>query len=60
MDSGSGHDLTVGEFEPCIWLLADGMELAWDSVSLPLLCSLSLKNKLKKKKMNVNCLELQG
>ena len=32
-DFGSGHDLTVLEFEPCVWLCADGMELAWDSLS---------------------------
>ena len=33
LDFGSGHDLTVGEFEPCIELSADSMELAWDSLS---------------------------
>ena len=30
---GSGHDLEVCEFEPCIWLLADSAEAAWDSLS---------------------------
>ena len=35
---GSGHDLTVCEFEPCMGLCAEGMEPAWDSVS-PSLCS---------------------
>ena len=47
LDLGSGYDLTVHEFEPHIWLYADSMEPAWDSLSLPLslplpcLCSLS-------------------
>ena len=36
LDFGSGHDLPVREFEPCIRLCADGMEPAWDSVSPPL------------------------
>ena len=30
---GSGHDPTVGEFEPHIGLCADGVNSAWDSVS---------------------------
>ena len=30
---GSGHDLTVREFEPCIGLCADSSEPASDSVS---------------------------
>ena len=52
---GSGHDLTVRGFEPCVRLCADSSGPAWDylspSLSLPLLCSRSLKiNKLKKKK----------
>ena len=56
----SGHDLTVPEFKPRMELLADSVEPAWDSLSLPLsLCPsptysyLSLrinKNKLKEKK----------
>ena len=45
LDLSSGHDLPVGEFEPCIGLCAQGLEPAWDSLSLPLprLLSLSLK-----------------
>ena len=48
-DFGSGHDLTVCEFEPHIKLCADSMEPALDSLS-PSLCpstalSLSVKNK---------------
>ena len=43
----SGHDLTVRGFEPHLGLCVDGMEPAWDSLSLPfslpLPCSLSLK-----------------
>ena len=31
LDFGSGHDLAVLEFEPCIGLYADSVELAWDS-----------------------------
>ena len=52
-DFGSGHDLTVLEFEPHIGLCADSIEPALDSLSpslsLPLPCScthsLCLKNK---------------
>ena len=33
---GSGHDLKVLEFEPCVGLCADSVEPAWDSLSLPL------------------------
>ena len=54
---GSGHDITVCEFEPRIGLHTDSAEPAWDSLclslsvslslspplSLPCLCSLSLK-----------------
>ena len=51
LDFGSGYDLMVCEFEPCIGLCADIAEPAWDSVTLSLsaslLLSLSLKNKLK-------------
>ena len=36
LDFGSGHDLTVHEFKPHIRLCADGMEPAWDSLSLSL------------------------
>ena len=31
---GSGHDLMVHEFGPCIGLCADSEEPAWDSLSL--------------------------
>ena len=31
---GSGHDLTVREFEPCIGLCPGSAEPAWDSLSL--------------------------
>ena len=47
LDLGSGHDLTVHEFELLIGLCADSAEPAWDSVSLSLFpsptCYLSLK-----------------
>ena len=33
-DFGSGLDLTVPEFEPCTGLCTDGLEPAWDSLSL--------------------------
>ena len=42
LDFGSGHDLTVREFEPCMGLCADSVEPAWDSLS-PFSLSLSLK-----------------
>ena len=50
LDFGSGHDLTVCEFEPHVGLCADSIEPAWDplsSLSLPFPSSfsLSLKNK---------------
>ena len=57
LDLGSGHDLTVCEFRSHIGLCADGVELAWGSLSLPLsLCpsllvcavSLSLSPKINK------------
>ena len=44
---GSGHNLTVREFKPCVGLCADSSEPAWDSLS-PLLSarlSLSLSQK---------------
>ena len=48
LDFGSGHDLTVCEFEPCVRHCADDVEPAWDCLSLFL--SLSLKiNKIKTK-----------
>ena len=49
LDLGSGHDLTVCEIEPRIWLCTDIAEPAWDSlfpsVSLSLPCLLSLSQK---------------
>ena len=45
LDLGSGHDLTVREFEPYIGLCTDSAEPAWLlgilSLSLPLSLSLS-------------------
>ena len=38
---GSGHDLAICEFEPHIGLHADGAEPAGNSLSLPVLCTLS-------------------
>ena len=44
-DFGSGHDLTVQEFEHHIWVCADSEEPAWDflspSLSVPSLFMLS-------------------
>ena len=54
LDFGSGHDLTVREFEPDVGICADSVEPAWDSLSpsLPLCssptCALSLKYNLRK------------
>ena len=39
LDSSSGHDLMVCEFEPCNGLCADCTEPAWDSPSSSSLCS---------------------
>ena len=36
LDFGSGHDLTIREFEPHIRLCADNAESAWHSLSIPL------------------------
>ena len=47
---GSGHDLQVREFRPCVGLSADSMEPAWDSLSLFLCCSPSLPLKINKKR----------
>ena len=47
LDFGSGHDLMVGEFKPCIRLLADSVEPAWDSCFFSLCFSLSLPLPLK-------------
>ena len=41
LDLGSGHDLTVCEFEPCVRHRADSVKPAWDSLSLPSLLSFS-------------------
>ena len=37
LDFGSGHGLTVCEFEPCIGLCADSAQPAWDSLCPSLL-----------------------
>ena len=39
---GSGHDLMVCEFEPCIGVCAGSVEPAWDSLSSPSLSALLL------------------
>ena len=36
LDFGSGHDLTVCEFEPQVRLSSDSVEPAWDPLSLSL------------------------
>ena len=50
---GSGLDLAVRGFEPCVGLCADGTGPAWDSLSLllPHSCCVSLKTKKLKKKL---------
>ena len=45
LDSASGDDLTVCEFEPHVGLWADSAEPAWDFLSLSLKISLKKKNK---------------
>ena len=55
-DLGSGHDLTVREFKPCVGLCTDSVEPAWDSLSpflsapclLPSCLSFSLSLSLSK------------
>ena len=53
---GSGHDLTVREFESLVRLCADSAEPAWDSLSpsvsapIPLRRSLSLSLSLSQNK----------
>ena len=47
LDFGSGHDLTVGEFEPRVRLYSDSMEPIWDILSLSFCLSLSLSLSLK-------------
>ena len=46
LDFGSGHDLTVHEFQPCIRLCVDGVESALESLSFSL-----TGRKLYKRKM---------
>ena len=57
LDFGSGHDLPVRGFEPHVGLCADGVEPAWDSLSLPLKI-----NKLKKNEREIpsRCVDLAG
>ena len=63
---GSGHDLTVHEFEPYIRLCADSVEPSWNplfSLSLPFPCSCSpslsqINNKLKKESTGHICVDL--
>ena len=46
LDFGSSHDLMIRGFEPHFGLCSDGMEPAWDSLTLslpPPLLALSLK-----------------
>ena len=56
LDFGSGHNLTVRGFKPCIGLCADSGEPAWDSLSpspslpCPYSCSLSLSLSLSQNK----------
>ena len=60
LDFGSGHDLMVHGFKPRVGLCTDSIEPAWDSLSPSVslypspICTLSLKNKLKKKKEITN------
>ena len=51
-DFGSGHDLTVREFKPCIGLCAVSAEPASDPLSPSLSACLSKMNKTLKKKKN--------
>ena len=44
----SGHDLEVRGFEPCFGLYADGMEPAWDPLSLSLSASPPLSKQINK------------
>ena len=46
LDFSSGHDLTVREFKPRIRLDADGVERAWNSLSLSLCLSPALLSSL--------------
>ena len=60
LDLGSGHDLTVGEFRPRVWLHGDSTEPAWDSLSPSVSappcsrkCSLSQKQTSQKSDLNL-------
>ena len=63
LDFGSGHDLTVGKTEHCVWFCTDSVEPAWVSLSLSLPLSLIMlslalsQNKLinLKKMMREEC-----
>ena len=44
----SGHDLPVHGIKPCIRHCTDSAEPAWDSLSVPLLLTLSLSLKINK------------
>ena len=51
LDFGSGHDLRVRGFKPCVRICADSVEPSWNSLSLSLCPSLlKINNKLKKKR----------
>ena len=45
---GSGHDLMVGDFEPCMGFCANSVQPAWDSVFLSLHPSSALSIALNK------------
>ena len=47
LDLGSGHDLTVHEFEPCVGVCADSVEPDRNSPSLPVSLPLCLSKKKK-------------
>ena len=53
-DFGSGHDLTVCEFESHIGLCADSAQPAWDSLSLPLSPPSSLAHSLSLSRLRKN------
>ena len=64
MDFGSGHDLAIHEFQPCIRLAAVSTEPASyplsTSLSAPPLLALSLKNKKKKSEKIKVCFERES
>ena len=62
LDLGSGHDITVSEFEPASGSTLNSLERAWNSVSLSLsfcpsllmlMLMLMLKTKQNKTKQNL-------